>query len=169
MAGRTLGGKAAELSGSSDPVWQQSSWRTRPGGYGEGIPDDAFTAVTGDDKKVASAFKKRNKLERTSKQRGFSFEADDHSERLCKSEARIDGHFGGQCCRRASEGRAVRQMAGRDAASLTMRLWLDLWTAQFFTCFTAIDDPAICTTGPFLDFAKDAAKQPQKSRARHKP
>ena len=30
----------------------------------EGIPDDAFTAVTGDDKKVASAFKKKNRDER---------------------------------------------------------------------------------------------------------
>jgi len=44
----------------------------------EGIPDEAFTAVTGDDKKVAATFKKRNKQERTSKQRDLSFEPDDH-------------------------------------------------------------------------------------------
>ena len=29
-----------------------------------GIPDDAFKAVTGDDKKLATDFKKRNKKER---------------------------------------------------------------------------------------------------------
>ena len=37
----------------------------------EGIPDGAFNAVTGDDKKTASAFKKRNKKFRTTKQYGL--------------------------------------------------------------------------------------------------
>ena len=41
----------------------------------------------------------------------------------------------------------------------------DLWTAQFFHPLISLRGRTFCTTGPFLDFAKDAAKQPQKVAA----
>src|SRR5260370_39758691 len=39
-----------------------------------GIPDDAFNPVTGDDKKVASAYKKRNRNEKAVGQKRLDFE-----------------------------------------------------------------------------------------------
>ena len=42
----------------------------------------------------------------------------------------------------------------------------DVWTAQFLVQLARIDDPEVCTTAPFLDFAQDAAKQPRRSPLR---
>jgi hypothetical protein len=130
----------------------------------DGIPDEAFAAVTGDDRKVASAFKKRNKQERTSKQRGFSFESDDHSGEYAKSKrelAEIEEDTASAVRRKAelySSWRTGMQLAHDEAIA-------DLWTAQFSNVMKSIDDPEVCTTGPFLDFAKDGAKQPQRVAA----
>ena len=130
----------------------------------EGIPDDAFTAVTGDDKKVATTFKRRNREERTSKQRGFSFDADDHTDEYAKmkrelSELREDTAAAVRHKADLYSGwRAGMQLSHDEAVA-------DLWTAQFFMFLTKTDDPAVCTTGPFLDFSHDAAKQPQKVAA----
>ena len=56
----------------------------------DGIPDAAFTAVTGDDAEVAKArFKKRNKEERTSRQRGLTFEAEDHADEYAASNREL--------------------------------------------------------------------------------
>jgi hypothetical protein len=127
----------------------------------EGIPDDAFMAVTGDDKKVASSFRKRNKQERTSKQRGFAFEPEDHSLEYAKSKrelADITEDNAASVRRKAemySGWRAGMQHSHDEAIS-------DLWTAQFFHPHTTLNDPGICTTGPFLDFARDVIKQPQR-------
>jgi hypothetical protein len=127
----------------------------------EGIPDEAFTSVTGDDKKVAATFKKRNKQERTSKQRGLSFEPDDHSDEYAKAKRELTEitEDSAAAVRRKAElyggWRAGMQHSHDEAVG-------DLWTAQFFHPFTRLDDPAICTTGPFLDFATGVAKQPQK-------
>ncbi len=38
----------------------------------------------------------------------------------------------------------------------------DLWTAQFFHPLTSFDDPIVCTTDRFLDFASRAGKLPEK-------
>ena len=130
----------------------------------EGIPDEAFTAVTGDDKKVAATFKKRNKQERTSKQRDLSFEPDDHSDEYAKAKrelAEITEDSAAAVRRKAQlygSWRAGMQHSHDEAVA-------DLWTAQFYQHFLGFDDPAICTTSPFLNFAKDAAKQPQKVAA----
>lgn len=123
----------------------------------QGIPDDAFMAVTGDDKKVATFFKKRNKQERTSPQRGFTFEADDH---------------GGEY---AASNRELRELSENTAADVRKKAQMysswragmqhshdeavaDLWTAQFFLPLTSTTDPAICTTKDFLEFAVALAK-----------
>ena len=127
----------------------------------EGIPDDAFTPVTGDDKKVAAVFRKRNKEERTSKQRGLSFETEDHSDEYARAKRELTEitEDSAAAVRRKAElyssWRAGMQLSHDEAVA-------DLWTAQFFLRLTTIDDVQVCTTGPFLDFAKDAAKQPQK-------
>ena len=124
----------------------------------DGIPDDAFTAVTGDDKKVAAFFKKRNKQERTSRQRGLTFEADDHA-----------GEY-------AASNRELRELAENTAADVRKKAQMysswragmqhshdeavaDLWTAQFFLPLTSTTDPAICTTKDFLEFAVDKQKE----------
>ncbi len=127
---------------------------------GDGIPDDAFTAVTGDDKKVAAFFKKRNKQERTSRQRGLTFEADDHAEQY------------------AASNRELRELAENTAADVRRKAEMysswrsgmehshdeavaDLWTAQFFLPLGSSTDPVVCTTKDFLEFAVDKRKKPQ--------
>jgi hypothetical protein len=130
----------------------------------DGIPDDAFTAVTGDDKKVSAFFKKRNKEERTSRQRGFSFEAED----------RTSEH--------AATNRELQELSENTAADVRKKVQLytswrsgmqhshdeavaDLWTAQFFLPLTNSTDPVICTTKEFLEFAVDKRKKPQQIAA----
>ena len=56
----------------------------------EGIPDNAFQAVTGDGKKLATQFKKRNKKERESELEGqmrLTFDADLEGERAEYAQA----------------------------------------------------------------------------------
>lgn len=130
----------------------------------DGIPDDAFTAVTGDDKKVAAFFKKRNKQERTSRQRALAFEADDHT-----------GEY-------AASNRELRELTENTAADVRKKAQMysgwragmqhshdeavaDLWTAQFFLPLTSTSDPAICSTKDFLEFAVDKQKKPQQVAA----
>jgi len=128
----------------------------------DGIPDDAFTAVTGDDKKVASHFKKRNKQDRTS--RGFSF----------GSEALLNEY--------AEANRELSEMTEDTAAAVRRKAELysswrtgmkryheeavaDLWAAQFFVPLKRTDDPAVCTTKDFLEFNLDKQKKPQQLAA----
>ena len=126
----------------------------------DGIPDDAFTAVTGDEKKVATFFKKRNKEERTSRQRGFTFEADDHTGEYAASNRelqRFTENTAADVRKKAemySSWRSGMQHSHDEAVS-------DLWTAQFFLPLASITDPAICTTKDFLEFAVDKKKKPQ--------
>lgn len=126
----------------------------------DAIPEDAFTAVTGDDKHVATFFKKRSKEERSSRQRGLAFEAEDHS-----------GEY-------AASNRELRELAENTAAEVRKKAQMysswrtgmqhshdeavaDLWAAQFFLPLTSTTDPAICTTKDFLEFAVDKRKKPQ--------
>lgn len=128
----------------------------------DGIPDDAFTAVTGDDKKVAAFFKKRNKQDRTS--RGFVFEPEEHATEY------------------AASNRELRELAENTAADVRKKAQMysswragmqhshdeavaDLWTAQFFLPLTSTTDPAVCTTKDFLEFAVDKRKKPQQVAA----
>jgi hypothetical protein len=130
----------------------------------EGIPDDAFTAIAGDDKKVASYFKKRNKQERTSKQRGLAFDSDDHGDEYAKANrelAAITEDTAAAVRRKAelySSWRTGMQHSHDENVA-------DLWTAQFFFQLRNIPDVEICTTDCFLDFATNATKQPQKVAA----
>jgi hypothetical protein len=96
------------------------------------IPDDAFDPVTGDDRKVAAALKKRNKEERKGQ---LTFDlggvreepVDDYATRLRQVEAMPEDN--------------AEQVAAKSAAYETLqadyqaqhrRLLADLWTAAFF-------------------------------------
>jgi hypothetical protein len=126
----------------------------------EGIPDDAFTAVTGDDKKAAAFFKKRNKQERTSRQRGLSFEADDHAGEYAASNRELrelNENTAADVRKKAqmySSWRAGMEHSHDEAVA-------DLWAAQFFLPLTDTSDPAVCTSKDFLEFAVDKRKKPQ--------
>jgi hypothetical protein len=130
----------------------------------DGIPDDAFTAVAPDEKNVASYFKRRNKQERLSKQRGFSFEFGDHGDGYAKANrelSEIQEDTAAAVRRKAelySSWRAGMQHFHDQLAA-------DLWTAQFFLPLTAVTDPVICTTKDFLEFALDKRKKPQQVSA----
>ena len=123
----------------------------------DGIPDDAFTAVTGDDKKVATFFKKRNKQDRTS--RGFAFEPEEHATDYAVSNRELRDlaeNTAADVRKKAemySSWRAGMQYSHDEAAA-------DLWTAQFFLPLTNMSDPAICTTRDFFEFAVDKRKKP---------
>jgi hypothetical protein len=128
----------------------------------DGIPDDAFTPVTGDDKQVAAYFKRRNKQDRTS--RGFSF----GSEVLLNEYAEANRELSEMTEDTAA---AVRRKAELYSSWRTgMKRYheeavADLWTAQFFVPLKRTDDPAVCTTKDFLEFNLDKQKKPQQLAA----
>jgi hypothetical protein len=128
----------------------------------QGIPDDAFTAVTGDDKKVAAFFKKRNKQDQ--KSRGFVFEPEEHATEYATSNRELKELVENT----AADVRKKAQIYGSWRAGMQHshdEAVADLWTAQFFLPLTSTIDPAICTTKDFLDFAIDKRKKPQQVAA----
>ncbi len=120
--------------------------------------------MTGDDKKTAAFFKKRNKQERTSRQRGLTFEADDHSGEYAASNRELrepSENTAADVRKKAqmySSWRAGMQHSHDEAVA-------DLWTAQFFLPLTSITDPRIGTTKNFLEFAVTKRKKPQQVAA----
>ncbi len=125
----------------------------------DGIPDDAFTPVNGDEKVLAAALKKRNKQERTSRQRALSFEPEDHASEYANARRQLEAMSddNAEAVRRKAEiyssWRAGMQHSHDEAVA-------DLWTAQFFNTFTEANANAICTTREFLEFAVDKNKKP---------
>ena len=103
----------------------------------EGIPDEAFTAVTGDDKKVAAAFKKRNKLERTSKQRGFSFEPADHSDEYAKAKRELTDITEDSAAAVRRKARACMADGEQGCSILMMKLWRICGPPSFISIFLA--------------------------------
>ena len=106
----------------------------------EGIPDNAFNAVTGDDRKLATQFKKRNKKERESELEGqmrLTFDSDLEEERAEYAQA-------WQEIEEMKDDRplAVRQKQAKYESSRHLKSWLrdysacNLWTAAFFMPLT---------------------------------
>ena len=96
------------------------------------IPDEAFEPVTGDDKKVASALKKRNKEEckgqLTFDLSGVSEEpTEDYAARACQVES-MPEDTPEQVVAKASTYEALQS----DYQAQHRRLLADLWTAAFF-------------------------------------
>lgn len=131
-----------------------------PEAMADGIPDDAFMPVTGDDKKYAAALKKRNKQERTSRQRGLSFEPDDHTSDYANERRQLEAmpDDDAAAVRRKAEvfssWRAGMQHSHDESVA-------DLWTAQFFNLLSDQGVGVVCTTRDFLEFAIDKRKKPQ--------
>ena len=120
----------------------------------EGIPDDAFKPVTGDDKKVASAIKKLNRQERNRPQRYLDF-GEEKREKLgeytetLRSMGDIHEDTPQDVKRKADLYLRVRE--NREA-------WLaervaNLWTSAFFWPLTNADRTSNPTTEQFLDYS----------------
>jgi hypothetical protein len=109
-----------------------------------GVPDDAFTAVAGDEKKVASDFKKKNREERKGQPR-LPFDGADHVHQYAtESEVLVS----------IAENTPADVRRKKEAYEKTRQKpdwWHDwvsanLWTAAFFVPLTKFDDPAVPTT-----------------------
>ncbi len=105
-----------------------------------GIPDDAFKAVTGDDKATASAVKARNKQERRSRQGTIDYPAEqdafDQAVQRWQADLAAPEDTPAQV-RQKRAAYAQLQEQERD-----QRLVCDLWTAAFFTPLTTANDSA---------------------------
>jgi hypothetical protein len=100
-----------------------------------GIPDDAYKAVTGDDKTTASAIKKRNKQERELAERGmlqpslFDAPTTDHGPTLAEELDRLDATVDDSVAAVRAKAARYRKLRGEMEAE---RACFDLWTAAFF-------------------------------------
>ncbi|MBW4461821.1 MAG: N-6 DNA methylase [Nodosilinea sp. WJT8-NPBG4] len=117
----------------------------------EGIPDNAYKPVTGDDKSLAAQFKKRNKQERESKVAGQlallydnTFERD--REEYAKAWREIEGM-------KDDDPTAVRQKQEKYERSRHLYSWrrdksaCNLWTAAFFMPLTEQNLQLLPTSG----------------------
>lgn len=127
-----------------------------------GIPDEAFNPVTGDDKKVAGAYKKRNKEERSLGQKRLEFEQTpvEHSDEYAEL-------FGIRLDFPEDKPSDVKRKADLfENARKGADWWHDwtasnLWTAAFFLSLTKFDDPLIPTQDTFLSYLVHRQDRPQ--------
>ncbi len=122
----------------------------------QGIPDDAFTPVTGDDKKAAQAIKKRNRKEREDRQRGqrglpFGQTVLDKLEGYASQLhelGEIAENSPADVRRKAELYRKVYESPESERAHRAS----DLWTAAFFVPLKDASDPAIPTHEFLMEF-----------------
>jgi len=132
----------------------------------DGIPDDAFSPVTGDDKKVASAYKKRNRAEKALGQKRLEFEQSpaEHGEEYAEL-------FGIGLDFPEDKPSDVRKKAELFAKARSGVDWwhdytaANLWTASFFMPLTKLDDPLIPTQDTFLSYLLHRQDRPQMTGA----
>ncbi len=118
----------------------------------EGIPDEAFNAVIGDDKKVASAFKKKNRDERKG-QPSLPFDPAEHIHHYA-SESEDYATI--------AEDSPADVRRKKDAYEKTRQKpdwWHDwvaanLWTAAFFAPVKSFDDPSVPTFSKFAAYLR---------------
>ena len=122
----------------------------------DGIPDEAFDSVTGDDKAVARGLKRRNKEERGG-QLGMVYQekqaALDEAVRVWQAQLDSPEDTPTQVRQKQAAYRKLQQQ--EDA----QRTACDLWTAAFFTPLTAenIAAGAIPTTATLQDYRRQPA------------
>lgn len=127
----------------------------------DGIPDEAFNPVTGDNKKVASAFKKRNRKERERKQRRLAFtetvleHLDDLTEEIGEVAA-IAENTPADVKRKAE----LYQNFHTGALSDRLLRAASVWTAAFFAALTQPDDPAV----PTDELLQEYLERPESAR-----
>jgi hypothetical protein len=126
----------------------------------KGISDEAFNPVTGDDKKVAAAYKKRNKKERETLLRRFDFEAAEHLHAFGKAGAEAMDFA-------EDKPEDVRRKEELYRKARDQKEWLhdwtaaNLWTAAFFVPLTKHDDPVVPTHETFMDYVLNGKDRPQ--------
>ncbi|MCI0720510.1 MAG: N-6 DNA methylase, partial [Acidobacteria bacterium] len=126
----------------------------------KGIPDEAFNPVTGDDKKVAAAYKKRNKKERETLLRRFDFDAGEHLHAFAKAGAEALDFA-------EDKPEDVRRKEDLYRKAREQKVWLhdwtaaNLWTAAFFVPLTKHDDPVVSTHETFMDYLLHGKDRPQ--------
>jgi hypothetical protein len=98
----------------------------------EGIPDDAFKPIEGDDKKVVSEYKKVNREERKSQQLDFAEEMQpwDRLGDLAVSLARLD-QLSDDDVASVQRKRAEYARLVKSAEYSSGKLWADAWCAAF--------------------------------------
>ncbi|MGF1938871.1 MAG: Eco57I restriction-modification methylase domain-containing protein [Nostoc sp. ChiQUE02] len=104
----------------------------------EGIPDEAYKPITGDDKKLSSQFKKRNKKERETDNQGqLSIFGGLETERTHYTEsARELGDIPESTPQQVREKQARYQQARKDSGWWRDYSACNLWTAAFFMSLT---------------------------------
>lgn len=125
----------------------------------EGIPDEAFNPVTGDDKKVASAFKKRNKDERKG-QASLPFDTVDHFHHFASESAGLIS------IEEDTPADVRRKKQAYERSRQNPDWWHDwvaanLWTAAFFSPLTQFDDPLVPTYERFMTFLRGRQVDPR--------
>ncbi len=129
----------------------------------DGIPDEAFTPVTGDDKEVAKAFKKRNREERKG-QYSLTFEATEHVHQYATTTHGLDE------IAEETPADVKRKQKMYEEWRNRPDWWHDwtasnIWTAAFFVPLTKFDDPAVPTHDRFLRLVEKRDSQPQMAAA----
>lgn len=129
---------------------------------GAGIPDDAFNPVTGDDKRIASAYKKRNRNEKAVGQKRLDFE-----KAVPEHEHEFAELFGIRLDFPEETPADVRRKSELfEKARKSKDWWHDwtaanLWTSAFFTPLNKLDDPVVPTHEIFMDYLLRGTDRPQ--------
>lgn len=118
----------------------------------EGIPDDAFNPVTGDNKEIARAFKRRNREERQG-QPSLQFDAEEHVHQFAvQSEDFV-------AITEDTPADVRRKKEAYEKARQRPDWWHDwvaanIWTAAFFIPLTKYDDQTVPTQDKFMAYAR---------------
>jgi hypothetical protein len=118
----------------------------------EGIPDEAFNPVTGDDKKAAGAFKKKNKTERKGQYLPFDQLGEHVHQYATESEQFVS-------ITEDTPADVRRKKEAYENARQKHNWWHDwvsanLWTAAFFLPLTKYDDPVVPTHDKFMAYLR---------------
>jgi hypothetical protein len=123
-----------------------------------GIPDDAYKAVTGDDKPTASSIKKRNKVERERYVLGYDqrslFDAptNDGGAALADALRQLDDMAAGSVAEVRAKAKRYQKLRAEAEAEFTR---FNLWTAAFFQPLTPDNAPRIPTTATLADYERN--------------
>src|SRR5262249_33144269 len=125
----------------------------------DGVPDDAFVAVTGDNREVAKAFKKRNREEREG-QPSLRFDVAEHVHDFATEDHDFTTIAEDTPAGVREKARAYQEWRGRKD------WWHDwtacnIWTAAFFVPLTKFDDPLVPTHERLLRFVQRQDSQAQ--------
>ncbi|WP_414548516.1 Eco57I restriction-modification methylase domain-containing protein [Anabaena sp. CCY 0017] len=120
----------------------------------EGIPDEAFKAVTGDDKKLATQFKKRNKQERENKGQLSLFDGLETKRTHYAESVRELGNISEATPQEVREKQAKYQQTRRDSGWWRDYSACNLWTAAFFMSLTPENLQLLPTTAALFQLLR---------------